>query len=31
LSRGGDIKKAKLADRFLVDYVRVYDPVEKKK
>jgi beta-glucanase (GH16 family) len=27
---GGDIKKAKLPDRFLVDYVRVYDPVEKK-
>ena len=27
---GGDIKKAKLPDRFLVDYVRVYDLVEKK-
>ena len=26
---GGDIKKAKLPDRFLVDYVRVYDPVER--
>jgi hypothetical protein len=22
---GGDINKAKLPDRFLVDYVRVYD------
>jgi hypothetical protein len=27
---GGDITKAKLPDRFLVDYVRVYDLVEKK-
>ena len=27
---GGDIKKAKLPDEFLVDYVRVYDLVEKK-
>jgi len=27
---GGDIAKAKLPDRFLVDYVRVYDLVEKK-
>jgi beta-glucanase (GH16 family) len=26
----GDIKKAKLPDQFLVDYVRVYDLVEKK-
>jgi beta-glucanase (GH16 family) len=26
---GGDIKKAKLPDRFLVDYVRVYDLVNK--
>jgi beta-glucanase (GH16 family) len=26
----GDIKKAKLPDAFLVDYVRVYDLVEKK-
>ncbi len=26
---GGDIAKAKLPDRFLVDYVRVYDLVEK--
>ena len=26
----GDIKKAKLPDAFLVDYVRVYDVVEKK-
>jgi beta-glucanase (GH16 family) len=28
-SWGGDIKKAKLPDRFLVDYVRVYDLVGK--
>jgi len=27
---GGDIRKANLPDRFLVDYVRVYDLVEKK-
>ena len=27
---GGDIRKARLPDRFLVDYVRVYDLVEKK-
>jgi hypothetical protein len=27
---GGDIKRAKLPDRFLVDYVRVYDVVEQK-
>jgi beta-glucanase (GH16 family) len=27
---GGDITKAKLPDRFVVDYVRVYDVVEKK-
>jgi beta-glucanase (GH16 family) len=27
---GGDIAKAKLPDKFLVDYVRVYDLVEKK-
>ena len=27
---GGDITKAKLPDEFLVDYVRVYDLVEKK-
>ena len=27
---GGDIAKAKLPDQFLVDYVRVYDLVEKK-
>ena len=27
---GGDIKKATLPDAFLVDYVRVYDVVEKK-
>ena len=27
----GDIEKAKLPDQFLVDYVRVYDVVEKKK
>ncbi len=27
---GGDIKKAKLPDEFLVDYVRVYDLVERK-
>lgn len=27
---GGDIKKATLPDQFLVDYVRVYDLVEKK-
>lgn len=27
---GGDIKKAKLPDEFLVDYVRVYDLVEKR-
>jgi beta-glucanase (GH16 family) len=27
---GGDIKKAKLHDAFIVDYVRVYDLVEKK-
>ena len=26
----GDIKKAELPDAFLVDYVRVYDLVEKK-
>jgi hypothetical protein len=26
---GGDIARAKLPDRFLVDYVRVYDLVEK--
>ena len=26
----GDIRKAKLPDQFLVDYVRVYDMVEKK-
>jgi hypothetical protein len=26
---GGDIQKAKLPDQFLVDYVRVYDLVEK--
>jgi hypothetical protein len=26
----GNIKKAKLPDKFLVDYVRVYDLVEKK-
>jgi beta-glucanase (GH16 family) len=26
---GGDISKAKLPDAFLVDYVRVYDLVEK--
>ena len=26
----GDIAKAKLLDHFLVDYVRVYDLVEKK-
>ncbi len=26
---GGDIKEAKLPDRFMVDYVRVYDLVEK--
>ena len=26
----GDIKKAKLPDAFLVDYIRVYDVVEKK-
>ena len=26
----GDIKKAKLPDAFLVDYVRVYDVVERK-
>ena len=25
---GGDISKAKLPDRFLVDYVRVYDLVD---
>jgi len=25
---GGDITQAKLPDRFLVDYVRVYDLVE---
>ena len=29
-SWGGDVSKAKLPDRFLVDYVRVYDLVEKK-
>ena len=27
---GGDILKAELPDRLLVDYVRVYDLVEKK-
>ena len=27
-SWAGDISKAKLPDRFLVDYVRVYDVVE---
>jgi beta-glucanase (GH16 family) len=27
---GGDITKAKLPDQFLVDYVRVYDLIEKK-
>ena len=27
---GGDIRKAKLPDEFLVDYVRVYDLVDKK-
>jgi len=27
---GGDISKAKLPDRFVVDYVRVYDVVGKK-
>ncbi len=27
---GGDIGKAKLPDEFLVDYVRVYDLMEKK-
>lgn len=27
---GGDIKKAKLPDQFLVDYVRVYDLLDKK-
>jgi hypothetical protein len=27
---GGDIAKAQLPDAFLVDYVRVYDLVEKK-
>ncbi len=27
---GGDISKAKLPDQFLVDYVRIYDLVEKK-
>ena len=27
---GGDIKKAKLPDRFLVDYVRVYDLIDAK-
>ena len=27
---GGDITKAKLPDRFLVDYVRVYDLVDAK-
>jgi beta-glucanase (GH16 family) len=27
---GGDIAKAKLPDKFLVDYVRVYDLVEEK-
>ncbi len=26
----GDVKRAKLPDEFLVDYVRVYDLVEKK-
>ncbi len=26
----GDIAEAKLPDKFLVDYVRVYDLVEKK-
>jgi hypothetical protein len=26
----GDISKAKLPDRFLVDYVRVYDTVDDK-
>jgi len=25
---GGDIAKAKLPDKFLVDYVRVYDLVD---
>jgi beta-glucanase (GH16 family) len=25
---GGDIRRAKLPDQFLVDYVRVYDPVD---
>jgi len=29
-SWGGDVSKAKLLDRFLVDYVRVYDLVDKK-
>jgi beta-glucanase (GH16 family) len=29
-NRAGDIKKAKMPDRFLVDYVRVYDLVERK-
>jgi len=29
-SWGGDVSKAKLPDRFLVDYVRVYDLVGKK-
>ncbi len=29
-SWGGDILKAELPDHFLVDYVRVYDLVEKK-
>ena len=27
---GGDIAKAQLPDQFLVDYVRVYDLVDKK-
>lgn len=27
---GGDIAKAQLPDEFLVDYVRVYDLVDKK-
>jgi len=27
---GGDITKAKLPDKFLVDYVRVYDLVDAK-
>jgi beta-glucanase (GH16 family) len=30
-SWGGDIRKAQLPDRFLVDYVRVYDAVDKEK